>query len=104
MNAIFRAAAVINNLNRAPLHRRYNIHDNPFELSDARFKKVFRLDKEMAREWVGILEPHMTAPTRDSSIDIESKVRIFVVCFHFFIHSQDVKFVISIFKFFLKID
>lgn len=47
---------------------------DPFNLSDRQFLKIYRLSKEAARELIHILEPHLTAPTRISAMDKATKV------------------------------
>lgn len=57
--------------------RRYRHWLNPFEdMGDTEFKKTYRLTKDVAENLIETLTPHMVAPTRISSMNIERKVLV----------------------------
>lgn len=57
--------------------RRYHPFINPFEeYSDRRFVELYRLTKPVAVDLINILEPHLTAPSRESALSIPRKVSI----------------------------
>lgn len=58
-----------------PLPQRvYNIRDDPFELNNTKFMKIFRLDKPTARQLIDVVKPYMLPQTRLSALDVVTKV------------------------------
>lgn len=53
---------------------RFHVRDDPFDLSDEDFIKIFRLNKHTASNLIDIIEPHLIAETRISAIDSVTKV------------------------------
>nr|CAI5850118.1 unnamed protein product [Callosobruchus analis] len=48
--------------------------EDPFELSDRKFIKIFRLTKDLTRQLINIVSPHVESPRRASALTIETKV------------------------------
>lgn len=55
-------------------NRRYRQCDDPFELSDTKFIKLFRLNKEMVERLIYIVEEYSDQVARRSQFDAEQKV------------------------------
>ncbi|KAG5886733.1 hypothetical protein JTB14_027155 [Gonioctena quinquepunctata] len=47
---------------------------NPFELSEQKFIKMFRLTKALTRQLIDIVQHHVQAPSRASALTVETKV------------------------------
>lgn len=60
------------------LNRKYNCGDSAFNLSNRCFRKIFRLNKESARELIRDLTPLLKPQTRSSALTVETKVIIFL--------------------------
>ena len=76
---VFLAQNVLQNLNEAEVAynrpRRQFLHsEDPFNLADNRFKKLFRLTKDSVREVIERVRPYIPAPTRESALSVETKV------------------------------
>jgi len=57
--------------------RRFHPRDNPFEtLTERQFIREFRLNKEMARDLIAMLEPYLDVPSRKSALDTQTKVSL----------------------------
>lgn len=54
--------------------RRHAIIADPFTLSDRLFIKHFRLTKEIARNLIELLRPHIVTKNRSSALDLNTKV------------------------------
>lgn len=54
--------------------RRFKKRESAFELSDAQFRKCFRVSKELAREIIETISPYIQQATRSSALDISTKV------------------------------
>lgn len=57
--------------------RRFHIRDDPFELSDNEFIRLFRLNKAAATNLINIVEPHLYPQKRISAMNSVTKVIIF---------------------------
>lgn len=57
---------------------------DPFELSDDKFIKIFRLSKNLVNEFIDDIQPFMQQPSRKSALSIQRKVRIRNVYFYNF--------------------
>lgn len=56
-------------------YRRFN-RLCPFDnMSDNKFLQMFRLSKELARYLINMLQPFMRTPTRNTDLDISTKVK-----------------------------
>lgn len=66
----------VENFDIPPRRPRFHVRDDPFELEDEDFIRVFRLNKAAARNLIEIVEPHLIRPTRISAIDSVTKVII----------------------------
>nr|CAI5845545.1 unnamed protein product [Callosobruchus analis] len=49
--------------------------EDPFELSDRKFIKMFRLTEDLTRRLINIVSPHVESPRRASALTIETKVK-----------------------------
>ncbi|VEN38851.1 unnamed protein product [Callosobruchus maculatus] len=56
--------------------RRFYKHEDPFLLEEQKFKKMFRLSKQLARDLIGMLTDYLRQPTRASAISVELKVLV----------------------------
>ncbi|KAK4872578.1 hypothetical protein RN001_014607, partial [Aquatica leii] len=63
---------VENNAERPP--RRYHDRDDPFELSDKQFIRLFRLTKELTRFVIDLVGDYIPAPSRLSGLDVQTKI------------------------------
>ncbi|VEN38852.1 unnamed protein product [Callosobruchus maculatus] len=54
--------------------RRFYKHEDPFLLEEQKFKKMFRLSKQLARDLIGMLTDYLRQPTRASAISVELKL------------------------------
>lgn len=78
MDGIGALLAVINDLEDAeeqanhPI-RRFYAREDAFALSDIRFRKLFRLTKNVTRGLIQGLLPFLQGPTRASAINIQTK-------------------------------
>ena len=75
MNNFVDAAVVLNYLDPIPRFRR---REDAFDLEDRMFKKIFRISKNQADEFIEDLTPYLDPPTRASAIDIDTKVKKFI--------------------------
>lgn len=48
--------------------------NDPFQLSDDKFIKMFRLTKDLVRQLIDIVNPYVVAPTRASALTVDTKV------------------------------
>lgn len=55
---------------RRPFYNRIDA----FQLQDKQFVRMFRLTKELVREVIELVSPYMQEGTRESAINIETKV------------------------------
>lgn len=55
-------------------HRTYRERDDAFRMNDRQFFKMFRFPKNVVREIIAMLQPHMIEGNRRSSITVETKV------------------------------
>lgn len=55
--------------------RKFYRRENPFDLTDNKFIKLFRLSKDLVRNLIMLLTPFIQAPTRTSSLSVELKVK-----------------------------
>lgn len=80
-------AIVLNELENAEIAAERNprriFHErDPFELSNNKFIKIFRLSKNLVNEFIDDVEPFMQQPSRKSSLSIQRKVKyiyIFII-------------------------
>jgi len=56
--------------------RRFNIREDPFELSDQQFIKLFRLNKATVINLIEIVKSNLIPQRRISAIDSTTKVNI----------------------------
>jgi len=66
---------VLENMEIPQRRRRFNIREDPFELSNRQFIQLFRLNKAAVRNLIEIVEPYLI-PQRISAIDYTTKVNI----------------------------
>jgi len=64
------------NLQLLRLRRKIRESYNPFKLPDARFIELYRLNKNMVRQLIALLTPHLNAPTTVRGISIERKILV----------------------------
>lgn len=57
-----------------PLRRVYNVRQDAFEMSDMKFRRLFRLNKDLAANVIDIYDEIGRPPSRSSAIDNETKV------------------------------
>ena len=57
--------------------RVFHERDDAFELSDRKFIKLFRLNKNTADNLINTAEQYIPGPTRASALDVSTKVRFF---------------------------
>lgn len=82
-------AVVINELEAAEIAAERNprrIFHDPFDLSNKKFMKIFRLSKNLVNEFIDDVQPFMQQPSRKSSLSIQRKVRIRNVYLYNFTH------------------
>jgi len=83
--ANFDDMAMLFAINNVEEHENHNIYyerqtrnpDNvtdPFTLSDRLFVKNFRLTKDVVKELIDLLRPHIVSNNRSSAIDLNTKV------------------------------
>lgn len=51
---------------------------DPFDLSDQKFVKLFRLTKHVATQLIELVSPHLRNPSRRSALSIEVKVSRYI--------------------------
>lgn len=61
---------------RAENVRKFHIHDDPFDESDNKFVKLYRLTKDMTSHLIDMVTPQMEHPSRLSALTIERKVSL----------------------------
>jgi len=66
---------VLENMEIPQRRRRFNIREDPFELSNRQFIQLFRLNKAV-RNLIEIVEPYLIPHRRISAIDSTTKVNI----------------------------
>lgn len=76
------AFIIINELEGAELAAARNprvMYDerDPFDLSDSKFIKLFRLSKNLAYEFIEDISPFMIEKTRKSALSIQRKVNVY---------------------------
>lgn len=47
---------------------------NAFQLSDRKFLRLFRVDKDLCRDIIDMVTPFLAQPTRTSALSIQTKV------------------------------
>jgi len=60
-------------INVRQIRRKETISD-PFDISDRLFIKYFRLSKNLVRNLIELLRPHIVSKNRRSAIDLNTKV------------------------------
>lgn len=72
-------------------NRRFRQRFDPFELSDFKFIKLFRLNKEMVERVIYIVEEYSDRVARRSQLDAEDKVQNLIL-----LYKKNVIFIIRI--------